>query len=342
MPTSPTDPTEQEWRALYAAAGRLKALGPWDWMLNSDLFGVRDPETQQIGYCCVMGNLGEHFALAIYLGDEGLRGYTRIQSGEFEENPIQAMFMQHCLQVSFEDRDLLTKSDRDQIKSLGLKYRGRNAWPFFRNYTPGYFPWPLSAAEARFLTVTLDQACEVTARFGEHPESLDPPDDGLLLVRERVGDTWHEIWHRPDLTPPPPAPAPKLDELRLQRLRQAKLRRTGAWESGRFMMPQPVQEEPDARPYYPVSTLFVDAASGMVLAPGMGSPENWREAYQEQILSMIEQSQAVPREIASTDVELRDLLAPICTALGIKLKAARRTPMFDDARDGFFSYFERM
>ncbi|NNJ11694.1 hypothetical protein EKD04_015265 [Chloroflexales bacterium ZM16-3] len=342
MPTSSADPSEQEWRALYAAAGQLKALGPWAWMLDSDIFGVRDPETQQIGYCCVMGNLGEHFALAVYLGDEGLRGYTNIQSGMYEDNPMEAMFVQHCLQVSFEDRELLSKEDRDQIKSLGLKYRGRNAWPFFRNYAPGYFPWQLTAAEVRFLTLAITQVCEVAARFADAPEILDPPTDGLLLVRELAGGAWSEIWHRPNLTPPPPQPAPRVDELRLQRLRQANLRRTAAWESGRFMMPQPVQDQPDDRPYYPVSTLFVDAATGMVLSPSLSSPEGWREAYQSQLLDLIEQGHALPREIASTDVEMRDLLAPICMALGIKLKAARRTPMLDEALDGFLSYFEQM
>ncbi|MBX0329375.1 hypothetical protein K2Z83_17025 [Oscillochloris sp. ZM17-4] len=339
--TSPAAPTEQEWRALYAAAVQLKALEPWEWMLDDDIFGVRDPETQQIGYCCIMGNLGEHFALAVYLGDEGLRGYLQIQSGAFEENPIEALFSQLCLQVSFEDREMLTKDERAQIKALGLKYRGRNAWPSFRNYTPGYFPWALSAPEARFLTLAIEQACEVAARFADDPEILDPPVDGALLLRERAGEGWREIWHQPDLTPPLPAAAPPVDELRLQRLRQAKLRRTGAWESGRFSMPQPVQDRADDRPYYPVSTLFVDAATGMVLAPGVGDPEGWREAYQEQCLDLIEQGQVLPREIASTDVELRDLLAPICAALGIKLKA-RETPMFDDVRESFLAYFDRM
>jgi hypothetical protein len=80
----------------------------------------------------------------------------------------------------------------------------------------------------------------------------------------------------------------------------------------------------------------------MVLSPSLSSPESWREAYQSQFLDLIEQGKAMPREIASTDVEMRDLLAPICTTLGIKLKAARRTPMLDEALDGFLSYFEQM
>lgn len=339
MPASPVAPTELELRALYAAADQLYKLKPWMWMLDEHIFGVRDPESQEIGYCCVMGNLGEHFALALYLGDIGLRGYQQIAAGAFVDNPLDALFAQHCLQVSFEDREILSKEDRSQIKALGLKFRGHNAWPLFRNYLPNYFPWPFTGAEARFMILALGQACEVAARFAEDPGILAPPADGKLLVRELVDGAWREIWHQPFLTPPQVVPVPLVDDVRIQQLVNAKLRRTGAWESGRFITPQAVQNTPHERPYYPVSTLFVDVATGMVLVPHLSSPESWRENYQNQLLSLIEHGQAIPREIAATEVELRDLLAPICAALGIKLKATRRTPMFDEAKESFFNYF---
>jgi hypothetical protein len=339
MGAAPAEPTEQEWRALYAAAGRLMALGPWEWMLDADIFGVRSPETGEVGYCCVMGNLGEHYALALYLGDGGLRGYLDIRAGLFEDSPAEALFVQHCLQASFEDREYLTKADRDQIKALGLKFRGRNAWPFFRNYTPGYFPWQISGVEARFLTLAIDQTCEMALRFRDDPDLLEPETEGDVLVRELDGGTWREFWHRPDLTPPPAPPAPPVDELRLQRLRQAKLRQVGGWESGKFIAPHAVQAEKGERPYYPVATLFIDARTGMILSPSLADPEGWREAYQEQLIGLIEQGQAAPREIAIVDAALCDLLAPICATLKIKLKKARATPLFDEAKESLFEYF---
>ena len=95
--TPDPDPTEQEWRDLYRAADTFKELAPWDWMLDSDLFGVRNPDTGEIGYCCIMDNLGEHFAFGLYRGDEGLRGLTRIAAGEFWPPDIGPLFVQHCL-----------------------------------------------------------------------------------------------------------------------------------------------------------------------------------------------------------------------------------------------------
>jgi hypothetical protein len=54
-------PTNEQWRRLYEAAVGVKELAPWEWMTETDVFGVQDPETQEIGFVSVMGALGEHF-----------------------------------------------------------------------------------------------------------------------------------------------------------------------------------------------------------------------------------------------------------------------------------------
>ena len=47
-----------------------------------DIFGVGNPRIGEIGYCCVLGKMGEVFGLVAYLGTEELEGYLRIQSEE--------------------------------------------------------------------------------------------------------------------------------------------------------------------------------------------------------------------------------------------------------------------
>ena len=44
-----------KWRPRYEAADHIKELAPWQWMQESDIFGVQDPETGEFGFVSVMG-----------------------------------------------------------------------------------------------------------------------------------------------------------------------------------------------------------------------------------------------------------------------------------------------
>jgi hypothetical protein len=335
MAKTTAEATETEWRALYDAADELRALAPWEWMLDSDLFAVRDPGSGQIGYCCVMGNLGEHYALAVYLGADGLRGYREIASGDYEDRPAEALFTQRCLMVSFEDRELLDKDSYAQIKALGRKYRGRQAWPELRDYTPGYLPWRLEPPQVRFLTVAIQQTCDVARRFKDDEGYLVGPDEGQMLLREYMGGEWKERWHRPEPAAPATAePPPPVDELRLKRLAGRRLKRLGVWEADRLLFPGAVQGEKGGRPYYPPTLLIVDSASGIVLPPMISEPGAWRQAFQGHLLDLCEQMNGAPREIRLRDEALVALLAPIAGALKVRLRRSADLPALDDARDG--------
>ena len=73
---------DSKWRELYRAARRIKELAPWDWMEEVDVFGIEFPGINEIGFVSVMGMLGEHISVSVYLGkDTGLIfGYELLQA----------------------------------------------------------------------------------------------------------------------------------------------------------------------------------------------------------------------------------------------------------------------
>jgi len=125
-------------------------------MEETELFGVQHPDTGEIGFVSVMGMAGEHYAISAYRDATGLYGFWHMQDMGPYLQPKDILNTPQ-LQASFEDRDMLEKHDYQLIKSLGLKYRGRNAWPQFRSYRRGYAPWYIEKYEAEFLQYVLKQ-----------------------------------------------------------------------------------------------------------------------------------------------------------------------------------------
>jgi len=74
---------------------------------------------------------------------------------EAEPEELDEKIMVPLLTMLFVDRDKLWKEDREVIHSLGLRFRGRNAWPLFRSQRAGYAPWLLEKDEVLFLTTAI-------------------------------------------------------------------------------------------------------------------------------------------------------------------------------------------
>ena len=150
-------PTDEQLKELYQAASDFKQVQPWKWLYDADIICVENQKDKTMGYCSVMGRGGEHYALGVYLGNEGIFGFYNLMENADAIPRHQALHFQNCLMCSFEDRDLLANEDRKQIKTLGLSFRGRNAWPMFRWFEPGYNPWFINQEECIFLTHALRQ-----------------------------------------------------------------------------------------------------------------------------------------------------------------------------------------
>jgi hypothetical protein len=340
-------PSLEEWQDLYHISEKVKDLKPWEWMEEVDLFGVQDPESNQIGYTSVMGRMGEHFGVFIYLGVEGLYGFWGFQEQHSEGDPMRIFEIPH-LQVSFENREMLTEVDRKVIKKLGLKFRGKNEWPQFRSVKPGHLPWYLEAWEARFMTHVLTQLLDVAERMKADSALLDPKSDTEYLVR--VGQQREDgyVWKDQIMLIPPPEPEViriPMDVKLLNKLSNTPPSHV-VLEVDFFMVPTPVQDG-KTRPYFPYMLLVVDQASGIILGNTellvpKPSINEMMGLIPSLVVKVLTRADIRPQTIKVSPGILASFLETLQDDLGFNLEPASRMKKLDQAKKSLLKRFTTM
>ncbi len=333
-----TQHNRQIWLDLFRAAEVYRDLKPWEWLYDSDLFGVQDPVTGKIGYCCALGNLGEHYALNVYMGAEGITSYYEML--EFgEDDPMMAGLRQNCLSVSFEDRDVLSDQDRKFIKDLGLKYRGAGQWVMAREYAPGWLPWYITEEQAVFLTHALQQAVAVAIRAEENPDMLQFDEEQVLVrVPKQTADglLWEDkIMDMPDINV---SIALKPNPALIQQARKLKRKDCPIALSLSFA-PSPAREDAKSRPFFPVMALLLDKENGMILAYDMFRPDELEMRLQEWLIHVFENIiKCRPSHIIMPNGYGAGLLEDIADELDIELFINPDDPIFQEVLEMMFQF----
>ena len=332
MATMKNAPSLDEWKKLYDLMAQLKDLSPWEWMEEDDIFGIQMPETGELGFVSVMGTLGEHLAVAVYQGVKGLGGFWQMHSQGPKLTPEFALQIPQ-VQASFEDRDLIAKEDRDVIKQLGLKFRGAQAWPQFRSYRPGCFPWFIEKGEANILICALEQVLEIAPRFKENPDLLMPATDQDYLVRVNNNGKWEDTVQQVILRDE------KILDLQMneEALEHLRTLMPGKFilEIDFYMMEEPVQEKRNERPFFPFMLMLADHESGMIVGVDMLTPIPSIEEMWSEIPAIVTEKLAddfPPKEIHVKDDMLYLLLQPLAEEVGFNLKKQPRLKQIDRAK----------
>lgn len=335
-----TDPFAEKWLALYAAAEEYEKTKPWQWMSDSDMFGVIDPDTAEVGYCCVLGEAGECFGLAVYLGDQGYETFVKVIKGEYEGRFEETVYVNRSLLLTFDDKKGLEKPDLEWIKRLKVDWSGRTGWPCFRSYRPGYLPWYLDEHEVVFLTVCIRQAVEFALRFKKNPTILNAPDRKSRLVMEQDEEgRWKDRWYLPE---PVKKVVPLLfipDAKRIKDILDTVGQNGMTWEIDVSYSPMPIMGEGD-RPYFPLTFYAVDRESFFVLNAHIFSPDTLYHEIPEQFLKAIENNKMYPAEILVRREDVYAGLKLIADQLGITIRKKRNLKAVDDVKRHMAAHFK--
>lgn len=330
-----TEPNKGDWSSLYEAAVAFQQVAPWEWMGNEDLFAVENPDNHEMGYCSILGSGGIEFGLGMLVGDDGYDRYIRLISGEIEPEDLEESIMMRGISMLFVDRDVLQKEDREVIRALGLRFRGRNAWPFFRSRRPGYVPWFLEKSEARFFAAVLHQALAVANDVRNGKLNFWAPErENLVLTRCYRGGNWLGEWRKaPAPRKKEEEPAESIDtvkaaELHLFSNQASKV--SEVWELDIFILPIPIGSE-SKRPYFPSCFLIVERNLGLVLDTSLTKPWLTTAEKQDEVTQLLRRVNRIPAEIRVKSNKVRRTVEPITSILGIKLRVSS-LPMLEQAK----------
>jgi hypothetical protein len=341
---SERDPGIGQWRKLYDELMKVKEIAPWEFMGEDEIFAVESPETRQTGFVSIMGAVGEHYAISVYLGERGLHGFRDFQHSPPNGYTYQKLLEIPQLQASFEDRPMLRPEDRRLIKEVGLKFRGSHSWPMFRSFRPGFFPWFFDDNEARFMQHVLEQTVNVCSRVKKDPSVLQPRSEDDFLLRRSVRGKGALVWQDSILSVEPPSPYRLEYSVSMKDIEHLKYKipDTTALEMDLFMLTKPVQEK-GLRPFFPYALMAMDTKSGMIIGNQLLEPLPTLEAMWARVASqaveLLVKIDVLPEKIMVSSELLYQLLSCVLEPLGVTLEMTDYLPHIHQARMSMMDYF---
>lgn len=318
--------TNVELHRLYEAAIAFRELKPWKWMYASQVFIVHDDEKEIDGFCSIMGMMGEHFSLSVYLGQRGYQSYRYLYDkaslAYMDHVFMKAEVKRNCLAVSYENIENLTDADEEQVTYLGYRFKGENQWPRFRYHHPGVYSWYIEDAwQCRFLTKALEQAIIVATLEKEKQLKVTEVYDSKYYVRYKTEEGWEGKYIESSLYLKSNSMRKTIFQNDLLAYRIKKLPKLlVTLEAIQFYLPNPVVIVDSGQPFYMLITALVDSEEGQLFfldiqetaALYLGDTVS---EFAKQLLEL----QIRPCEIVAEDEEVYSVLEDFCRQIDVTL-----------------------
>lgn len=326
-------------KTLIIAALNFRRCALFETLNDSQIFAVR-LQDGSIGYCCCMGNGGEHYALALYHGSKGFDTYLNSINFGHGINPLEMFETQmtfHAVNCDFENAaDSLTgKEDRAFIKKVaseeGIKMCRSKGWPDFHVMAGSvHYEGIPDEADRRDMTLALQAGCEVARKIEgltyrqlaalgfEDDYATDRGGKNIPLLGLKPDGTW--LWDK--ISTPPLSrekfSTPIFDNLSAT-FRISAMKHQDTFECRIAHSPMPVAEGNER--YYPIELLTVMKPEEIppFMPPFIREKEGCETEILDSVADSIIDSGICPHCIETDDERTFALLQDFCDKTGIKL-----------------------
>ena len=130
-----------------------------------------------------------------------------------------------------------------------------------------------------------------------------------------------------------------LDEVRLQRIKNASSGYHGVWEIDADYITEAVAA--DERPFFPYMLLCADHDSGFILATVLAHPSTWESEFSKTFLDSLDQRKLLPEKLWLRKEPLRALFEPSAARLGVAVEMTSKLTAVTHARREFEKFTKK-
>lgn len=322
----------EKWKKLYEIATEIKEMKPWEYFWDMDIINLTDEDA----YISILGRAGETYGISVYEGEKGFDKFKLLVSQqELNISPYMAMYMQDNLNLYLGDREELSKKQRDIIKELGYKYRGRNQWLYFMSHKTNYMPYNFDSDEVERMTKYLSKLKNaLNVYFIEKPQ-IDFEQEYVLCYSDKEKKITAKKVDYYDLGFNGIQMADNIDLVTDLK----KLPKTlGTLEIDILPMFMAVNDKAYDRPTNTAMCMIVDEKSGMVMASEMSTPEIGVFGNFANTLINTFFRYGLPRRINVCNSITGSILEELCDILNIKLEYEDDLPALEEAAESLMRF----
>lgn len=328
-------PTPDQWRQLYSLGIKIRTMEPWNEFQDLDIITIEIPNKKEPYFCSVLGAGGKCFGINTFVGYEGLRNFLSIVDSECYIPMDYIMVEQSNLACFFGDKEMIPVEQKNILKDLGLKFRGKNKWIYFQSYKKGHMPSPLDRDEVDVLLICLKELINAIKDYKKYGLTLDFQ-AGDVLVRRFYKDKGQWRTTREELIQylyGYPSLVLK-DELLAAKLKK-RPRDEEVLEFDMIYLKISIEDERKERPIRPKLILIVDHYDGLIKGQSFFMPEDDEiQVIMELFINYI-MEYGRPREVYIRNPFIENILKDTCDICGVKLIMKESLEVVDAFMDDF-------
>lgn len=323
--------TIAQWKQLYEVTTRIRELEPWNFLWDMDIIGIRvGDEPENTVFYSILGRGGDCYGITVYEGYEAFNSFLMLTMRERMNLSVEyAMSNQMNLTCYWGNRDELTAKQREIIKELGYKFRGKNNWLYFLSREPGYYPFNLDQAEVVRMTEHMENL-EMALTYYKKMDVQIEIGNGNMFSFVFSADT--KTWQYGE----EPLPFTGYHFGNLMITDEELLEELAKVPKGKFKleadlrpMGASISDKGYDKPINPVMSILTEANTGLIISCDMNKPDE--DAALELVETLIRFifKAGAPREIRVSNMIVEAALEQICETCKIKLRRVKQLKEID-------------